>query len=82
MRVGLFALVMFSIAALLPAGHAAAQSRGNSAAAHEAHKKDKTDNGNRVISVPEPATIVLLGAAAGMFGIRKIWQHRRRIVSD
>jgi hypothetical protein len=73
---------MFSIAALLPAAHAAAQSRGNSPAAHEAHKKDKTDNGNRLISVPEPSTIVLLGAAAGMFGIRKIWQHRRRIVSN
>jgi hypothetical protein len=79
MRVRFFALVMFSIAALLPAAHAAAQSRGNSPAAHEAHKKD---NGNRLISVPEPSTIVLLGAAAGMFGIRKIWQHRRRIVSD
>jgi len=90
MRFRLFALVMFIIAALLPAGHVAAQSRGNSAAAHEAHKKDKTDNGkkdetengNRLIAVPEPATIVLLGAAAGMFGVRKIWQHRRRIVSD
>jgi hypothetical protein len=82
MRSRLFALVMFIIAALLPAGHAAAQSRGNSAAAHEAHNKDTTYNGNRVISVPEPATIVLLGAAAGMFGVRKIWQRRRRIVSD
>jgi PEP-CTERM motif len=90
MRSRFFALVVFIIAALLPAGHAAAQSRGNSAAAHEAHKKDKTDNvkkdktdnGVRLIAVPEPATIVLLGAAAGLFGVRKIWQHRRRIVSD
>ena len=78
MRSRLFALVMFIIAALVPAGHAAAQSRGNSVAAHEAHKKDKADNNNRPISVPEPATIVLLGAAAGMVGVRKIWQQRRR----
>ena len=82
MRSRLFALVMFVIAALVPAGQAAAQSRGNSAAAHEAHKKDKTENRNDPISVPEPATIVLLGAAAGVVGVRKMWQQRRRILSD
>ena len=82
MRSRLFALVMFIIAAFFPAVHAVAQSRGNSAAAHEAHKKDKVDNRNGPISVPEPATIVLLGAAAGMFGVRKMWQRRRRIASD
>ena len=69
---------MFIIAALVPAGHATAQSRGNSVAAHEAHKKDKAENRNSPIAVPEPATIVLLGAAAGMVGARKIWQQRRR----
>jgi hypothetical protein len=72
---------MFILATLLPAGSAAAQSRGNSAIAHEAHKKDKADNRNGPISVPEPGTIVLLGAAVGMFGLRKIWQQRRRIGS-
>ena len=84
MRSRLFALVMFISAALLPAGQAAAQSRGNSANAHEAHKKDKVENGNqengsRPIYVPEPATIVLLGAAAGVVGVRKVWQQRRRL---
>ena len=73
---------MFIIVALLPAGQAVAQNRGNSANAHEAHKKDKVENSNGSISVPEPATIVLLGAAAGMFGVRKIWQKRRRITSE
>jgi hypothetical protein len=82
MRYRLFALVMFITAALVPAGQVAAQSRGNSAAAHEAHKKDKAENRNSPISVPEPATIVLLGAAAGMVGVRKIWQNRRRILPD
>ena len=75
---------MFVAAALLPAGEAASQDRGNSAIAHELHKKDKDDkaegrdNGNGPISVPEPATIVLLGAAAaGVFGARKMWQRGR-----
>jgi PEP-CTERM motif len=77
------ALVMFFIAALLPARESASQDRGNSAIAHEAHKKDKpeherrSENGEGPISVPEPATIVLLGAAAGVFGVRKMWQWRR-----
>jgi hypothetical protein len=74
-----FALVMFIIAALLPTGEAASQDRGNSAIAHEAHKKDKAEK--RPISVPEPATMVLLGAAAAVFGVRKMWQQRRRIAS-
>ena len=79
-----FATAMFVIAALLPAGEAASQDRGNSAIAHAAHKKDKPNEGERrdnassPISVPEPATIVLLGAAAGAIGLRKMWQQRRR----
>jgi len=32
----------------------------------------------RARSVPEPATIGLLGAAAGVAGARKLWQRRRR----
>ena len=80
MRFRLFALVMVIFTALLSAGPADAQNRGNSASAHEAHKKDKEHRGDRPISVPEPATIVLLGAAAaGVYGVRKM---RRVIQSD
>ena len=80
MKSRLLALVMFIIAALLPVEQAAAQIGGNSVAAHVAHKKDKAaDDGNRPItSVPEPSTILLLGAAAGVVGVRKIWQRRPR----
>ena len=84
-------LVMFVLATLLPAGDVlAAPDRGNSQYAHEAHKKDKnnkndknvivttsTTSPNGPVSVPEPATIVLLGAAAGVVGVRKLRQDRR-----
>ena len=83
-----FGLVMFVLATLLPAGDVlAAQDRGNSQYAHEAHKKDKnnknvivttsTTSPNGPVSVPEPATIVLLGASAGVVGLRKLRQDRR-----
>jgi hypothetical protein len=36
------------------------------------HVKDKT-----VKSVPEPATLLLLGSAAGVAGVRKLLQNRR-----
>ena len=71
----------------------AAQDRGNSQFAHDAHKKDKKDKNdknvigttstpgttspNGPVSVPEPGTIVLLGAAAGVVGVRKLRQDRR-----
>ena len=41
-------------------------------------KVDKTKVDKKTVSVPEPATIVLLGAAAGVAGIRKAWQVRHR----
>lgn len=72
------ALVMFAVAVLLPVATAASEDRGNSAIAHELHKKDK-DN---AIPVPEPSTLVLLGAAAGAFGVRKMWRQRRRNVAE
>lgn len=63
-----FALALFVSATLLPAGQAAAQ--GNSAFGHS--HNDKTP-----VSVPEPTTLALLGAAAGALGVRKIWRRRR-----
>ena len=39
--------------------------------------KDKKDR-NPVHSVPEPTTLALMGAAAGVAGARKLWQNRRR----
>jgi hypothetical protein len=40
-------------------------------------EKEKHKNSDPVHSVPEPATIGLLGAAAGVAGARKLWQKRR-----
>jgi PEP-CTERM motif len=42
--------------------------------------KDKNDKKetNKAVPVPEPATLVLLGAAAGVAGARKLWRNRRR----
>ena len=78
MRFRLFALVVFIFVALLFAQSTNAQSRGNSTSAHDAHNKDKAHRGDAPIRVPEPATIVLLGAAAaGAYGVRKMRQRRR-----
>jgi hypothetical protein len=68
-------LVMFVLAMLLPA-RAALASQGNSdrPKANKSEKKDK----NPVHSVPEPATLLILGAAAGVVCARKAWQVRRR----
>ena len=46
----------------------------------ESDKKDadKTKPRKKPAAVPEPATVVLLGAAAGVAGVRKVWQDRRR----
>ena len=72
-----FGLVVFVLMMLLSERVAVASpGRGNSekAKAEKSEKKDK----NPVHSVPEPTTLVLLGAAAGVVGARKLWQDRRR----
>ena len=38
-------------------------------------KKDK--HGNPIRSVPEPTTLLLLGAGAGVAAASKVWQRRR-----
>ena len=64
------ALLMSSSAAPLAQGRGTSeQGRGNG------HQNGA--NGNPFHSVPEPSTLILLGAAAGVVGLRKIWQRRR-----
>lgn len=82
-------LMLVVLGMLLPARAAlASQGRGNSdqAKAEKSEKddkgdKDKKDKGDKKdknpTPVPEPTTIALLGAAAGVAGARKLWQKRR-----
>ena len=88
---GLITLVVTAL--LMPGDALAAPNRGNSQFAHETHKKDKNvkkdksdvitngpgSSSTTPVSVPEPATIVLLGAAAGLAACRKVRQDRRRM---
>ena len=79
-------LLVVVLGMLLPARLAlASQGRGNpekpKAEKLEKDEKDKKDK-NPVRSVPEPTTIALLGAAAGVAGARKLWQNRRRSRSE
>ena len=63
----------------------ASQSNGKSGTPNseksEKADKDKSDKKGKgtvpVHQVPEPATIALLGAAAGVAGARKLWKKRR-----
>ena len=72
-----FGLVVFVLMMLLPERVAlASPGRSNSEKA-KAEKSEKKDE-NPVHSVPEPRTLVLLGAAAGVVGARKLSQDRRR----
>lgn len=74
----LFGLTIFVLAMLLLAGGVVA-SQGSANSAKAKAKADKTEQKDKTpISVPEPATIVLMGAAAAVAGVRKVWQDRRR----
>jgi hypothetical protein len=72
-----FGLVMFVLAMLLPAGAAVASQGRDRSDKPKADKSEKNDK-NPVQSVPEPATLTILGAAAVVVGARKAWQARRR----
>ena len=72
-----FGLVVFVLMMLLPERVAVASpGRGNSekAKAEKSEKKDK----NPVHSVPEPTTLVLLGAAAGVVGTARLIRRELR----
>lgn len=81
--------LMVVLAMLLPAQAAlASHGRGNSdqpktekAQKNDKEKKEKKEK-NPVVPVPEPTTIALLGAAAGVAGARKMWKNRRRSKSE
>ena len=76
------------IAGMLIPAPAALASQGNGKSGKpDSQKSTKTDKDKKdktgkesvpVHQVPEPATIALLGAAAGVAGVRKLWQKRRR----
>ena len=67
------ALVLSSAVIVTTQGSAkSAQANGTKA------KEVKTNAKKKSVPVPEPTTIVLLGVAAGVAGVRKMWQHRRR----
>ena len=76
------------IAGMLIPAPAALASQGNGKSGkpdtEKSEKADKDKKGKTgkesvpVHQVPEPATIALLGAAAGVAGARKLWQKRRR----
>jgi hypothetical protein len=73
-------LILFTLALSMASSAAPlAQGRGN-AYGHENSGQGQGNgnpNGNPVHSVPEPSTLLLLGAAAGVVGLRKISQQRR-----
>jgi hypothetical protein len=76
-------LILFTLALSMSSSAAPlAQGRGH-AYGHENSGQGRGNghqngaNGNPVHSVPEPSTLLLLGAAAGVVGLRKISQQRR-----
>ena len=68
-------LILFASILLMPCAANATpspQGRGNSDQGSGNRRQS-----NPVHAVPEPSTLILLGAAAGIAGARKLWQQRR-----
>jgi hypothetical protein len=62
---------------VLPVG-LLAQGRSNTAPGRSNTPPQQMPNNPRnPVSVPEPATLLLLGGAAGALGLRKLWLNRR-----
>jgi hypothetical protein len=80
-----FALLMVVLTLLAPQAWALAASYEDANGPKD--KKEKNDKGphdktdkekGKTVPVPEPATITLLGAAAGAAVARKLWRNRQR----
>jgi PEP-CTERM motif len=80
-----FALLMVVLTLLAPQAWALAASYEDADGPKD--KKEKRTKGpqdksekqkNEPISVPEPATITLLAAGAGVVAARKLWRNRQR----
>ena len=75
-----FALSMFVLTLLAPQARALCASYQDvKGPKDKAEKNTKPDKENRkTIPVPEPATIALLAAGAGVAMARKAWKNRQR----
>ena len=77
-----FALLMFVLTLLAPqawvlgASYEDAKGPKNKPEKNTRGPQDKTEEKSK--AVPEPATITLLGAAAGVAAARKLWRSRQR----
>jgi PEP-CTERM motif len=52
--------------------------KGSATAVKPEKKTEKKTENRKTIPVPEPTTITLLGAAAGVAVARKLWRNRQR----
>ena len=79
---GLVALVGMLIPGPRPLAAQGYEKSGNPKSEKKSEKADKDKKDKKesvpVHQVPEPATIALLGAAAGVAGARRLWQKRHR----
>jgi hypothetical protein len=80
-------LVLVAIIGMLISATAALASQGNgNPGKPKTEKSPKVDKDKKdsvpIHLVPEPATIALLGAAAGIAGARRVWQRRDRSRSE
>lgn len=71
-------LVMLPVGLLAQGRSNTAPGRSNTAPGRSNTPPQQMPNNPRnPVSVPEPATLLLLGGAAGALGLRKLWLNRR-----
>jgi hypothetical protein len=76
----ILAVTVFAFFASTTVAHAQNPGRGQGQNPGRGHQKNHEDNrrANRVLSVPEPATLVLVGAGVGSLLAGTAWRLRRR----